>query len=78
MFFAGELHHYVQFVTMFMYSFDKTINDSVALYEILLRHLKGPAKAAIEPCIFSAPSTNRYEEAMAILKERYGQKKRSD
>ena len=74
MFFDGELHKYVQFVTMFRNSFDNTINDSVALYEILLQHLKGPAKAAVEPCIFSAPSTNRYDEAMAILKVRYGQK----
>ena len=73
-YFGGELHPYVQFVTMFRNSFDKTINDSVVLYEILLRHLKGPARAAIEPCIFSTSSTDRYAEAMAILKERYGQK----
>ena len=31
-------------------------------------------KAAIESCIFSASSTDRYEEAMTILKDRYGQK----
>ena len=74
MIFGGELHKYVQFVTMFKNSFDETINDSVALYEILMRHVKGPAKAAIEPCIFSTSSTNRYEEAMTILKERYVQK----
>ena len=36
MIFTGELHKYVQFVTMFRNSFDKTINNSVALYEILL------------------------------------------
>ena len=52
MLFGGELHKYVQFVTMFRNSFDKTINDSVALYEILLRHVKGPAKKASES-IFS-------------------------
>ena len=74
MFFGGELHKYVQFVTMFRNSFDKTINDSVALYKILLRHDKGPAKAAIESCIFSVSSTDRYEEAMTILKETYDQK----
>ena len=74
MIFEGELHKYVQFITMFKNSFDETINDSVTLYKILMRHVKGSAKTAIEPCIFSASSTNRYEEAMAILKERYGQK----
>ena len=36
--------------------------------------MKGPTKAAIESCIFSASDINRYEEAMLILKERYGQK----
>ena len=69
MIFGGELHKYVQFVTMFKNSFNKTINNSVALYEILMIHLKVPAKAAIESCIFSASSVNRYEEAMAILKK---------
>ena len=44
MLFGGELHKYVQFITMFRNSFDKTINDLVALYEILMRHVKGPAK----------------------------------
>ena len=71
--FVGELHKYVQFVTMFWNSFDKTINDSVALYEILMKHVKEPAKKAIESCIFSNASVNRYE-AMQILKLRYGQK----
>ena len=61
---------YVQFVTMFRNSFDKTINDPVALYEILMRHVKGSAKKAIESCIFSDPSINRYEEAMQILEKR--------
>ena len=40
MIFGGELHKYVQFVTMFKNSFNKTINNSVALYEILMRHEK--------------------------------------
>ena len=74
MFFGGELHKYVQFVTMLRNSFNKTINDSVALYKILLQQVKSPAKAAIESCIFSASSTDRYEEAMTILKDWYGQK----
>ena len=59
---------------MFCNSFDKTINDPAALYEILMRHVKGHAKKAIESCIFSDPSVNRYEEAMQILNLRYGQK----
>ena len=59
MLFSGELHKYVQFVTMFRNSFDKTINDPVALYEILMRHVKGPAKKVIESCIFSDLSVNR-------------------
>ena len=74
MIFQGELYKYVQFVTMFRGTFDKTIADPVSLFEILLRHTKGPAKAAIESCIFSPPEVNRYEEAMSILKSRYGQK----
>ena len=52
MVFGGELHKYVQFITMFQNSFDKIINDPFALYENLMRHVKGPAKRAIEPCIF--------------------------
>ena len=59
---------------MFRNSFDETINDPVALYKILMRHVKGSAKKAIEPCNFSVSSVNRYEEAMSILKKRYGQK----
>ena len=64
-----ELHKYVQFVTMFRNSFNKTINDPVALYEISMRNVKGLAKRAIESCIFSDPSVDRYEEAMQILKQ---------
>ena len=40
MFFGGELHKYVQFVTMFRNSFDKTINDPVALYRFYHSMLK--------------------------------------
>ena len=60
MMFSVELHKYVQFVTMFRNSFDNTINNPVALFEILLRHVKGPAKRAIESCIFGGPAVNRY------------------
>ena len=60
--FGGELSKYVQFITMFRNSFDKTIKDPVALYEILMRHVKGPAKRAIESCILSHPSVNRYKQ----------------
>ena len=74
MYFSGELYDYVQFVTMFRGSFDKTINDSVALYEILIRHTTGSAKSAIEPCVYSTPGEGRYEAAMEILKTRYGPK----
>ena len=54
--FGGEHSKYVQFITMFCNSFDNTIKDPVALYEILMRHVKGPAKRAIESCILSDPS----------------------
>ena len=47
MLFGGELHKYVQFVTMFRNTFNKNSNDSVALYDILMRHVKGPAKKAM-------------------------------
>ena len=40
MYFSGEPHKYVQFITRFRGSFEETINDPVALYEILLRHTK--------------------------------------
>ena len=42
--FGGELSKYVQFITMFRNSFDNTIKDPVALYEILMRHVYGPEK----------------------------------
>ena len=33
-------------------------------------------RAKIEPCIFSTSSTDRYAEAMTILKQKYHQKNR--
>ena len=42
--FGGELNKYVQFVTMFRNTFDKTIKDSSALYALLVRHAYGQAK----------------------------------
>ena len=72
--FGGELSKYVQFITMFCNSFDKTIKDLVALHEILMRHVKGPAKRASASCILIDPSVKRYKEVMGILKLRYGHK----
>ena len=72
--FGGELNKYVQFVTMFRNTFDDTIKDSSALYDLLVRHVVGQAKKAIETCIFRDPSINRYKEAMSILASRYGSK----
>ena len=40
----------------------------------LLDMLLDKQKKAIETCIFSDPSINRYEEAMSILASRYGSK----
>ena len=57
--FGGELNKYIQFITMFQNSFHNTIKDSVALYEILMRHVYGPAKKAIESCILSDPSLRK-------------------
>ena len=69
--FNGDLDKYVQFVTMFRSTFDKTIKDSSALYNLLSLHITGPTKQAIAPHVFSDPKVDRYEEAMEILKMRY-------
>ena len=55
MIFGGELHKYVQFITMFRNSFDKTINDPVTLYEILIRHVKGTAKKVLSRVSLAPP-----------------------
>ena len=72
MVFNGEVEKYIQFVTMFQTTFDSVINDSGSLYNLLTKHAAGPAKAAIVPCIYCDDRTNHYEEAMTILKNRYG------
>ena len=72
--FGGDLTKYIQFVTMFRNTFEDTIKNLSALYDILVRHVFRQAKKAIETCIFSDPSKNRYNEAMGILKSRYEQK----
>ena len=59
--FGDELNKYVQFVTTFRNTFDKTIKDPSALYNLLERHVIGHAKKAIETCIFSDPDVNTYE-----------------
>ena len=70
--FNGDLDKYVQFVTMFRTTFDDVVKDSSALYNLLTRHVTGPAKQAIVPCVYSDAGVNRYEKAMKILKVRYG------
>ena len=47
---GGELHKY-----LFQNSFDKTINDPVVLYEILMRHMKGPAKKLLSHVSLAPP-----------------------
>ena len=59
---------------MFRNTFEDTIKNSSSLYDILVRHVFGQAKKAIETCIFSDPSKNRYNEAMEILISGYGKK----
>ena len=51
---------------MFRNNINKTIVDPSALFNLLKHHLAGSVKAAIELCIFSAASVNRYERAMEI------------
>ena len=71
MVFNGEVEKYVQFVTMFRTTFDNVINDPSSLYNLLTKHVTGPAKAAIVPCVYSGDGVNHYEEAMTILKNHY-------
>ena len=70
--FNGNVEKYVKFVTMFRTTFDNVINDPSSLYNLLTKHVAEPAKAAIVPCVYSGDGVNRYEEAMAILRNRYG------
>ena len=70
--FNGEVEKYVQFITMFRTTFDNVIKDPSSLYNLLTCHVLGPAKQAIVPCVYSGADVNRYEEAMSILRERYG------
>ena len=53
--FGGKLSKYVQFITMFRNSFDKTIKDLVALYEILMRHIKGLQKELLSHAFLVNP-----------------------
>ena len=71
----GNLDKYVQFVTLFRTTFDNVVKDSSPLYNLLSCHVTGPAKQAIVPCVYSAPEIDRYDEAMGILKARYGSQK---
>ena len=72
MVFRSEVKRYMQFVTMFRMTFDKVIADPGSLVNLLTKHVAGPAKEAIMPCVYSENGVNRYEEAMTILRERYG------
>ena len=71
MIFHGEVERYVQFITMFRTTFDEVIVDPNSLYNLLTKHVAGPAKEAIVLCIYSDSGVNRYEEAMSILRNRY-------
>ena len=42
------------------------------MYNLLTKHVTGPAKEATVPCVYSGNEVNRYEEAMTILRNRYG------
>ena len=57
---------------MFRTTFDKVIVDSSSLYNLLTKHVAGPAKEAIVPCVYSKNGVNRYEEAIMILRNHYG------
>ena len=57
---------------MFRTTFDSVVKDSSALYNLLSRHITGSAMLAIVPCVYSNPDVARCEEAMGILKARYG------
>ena len=57
---------------MFRNTFDNTIKDPSALYNLLERHVFGHAKKTLETCISSDLAINRYEEAMSIMASRYG------
>ena len=63
---------------MFRTTFDDVVKDFSALYNLLTRHVTGPAKQAIVPCVYSAIEVNRYEEAVKILEARYGYAKLCD
>ena len=69
MVFRGEVERYVHFVTMFRTTFDKVIADPGSLFNLLIKHVAGPAKDAIMPCVYCESGANRYEEAMSILRE---------
>ena len=67
--FNGDVDNYVQFITMFQATPDNVIKDSSSLYNLLTRHVMGPAKQASVPCVYSVAEVNRYKEAMTIMKK---------
>ena len=50
----GDVDKHVHFITMFRTTFDNVIKDSNSLYNLLTRHVTGPAKQAIVLCVYSA------------------------
>ena len=60
MVFNGEVEKYVQFVTMLRPTFDNVINDPSCLYNLLNKHVTGPTKKAIVPCVYSGDGVNRF------------------
>ena len=59
MVFRGEVERYVHFVTMFQTTFDKVIADSGSLFNLLIKHVAGPAKDAIMPCVYCENGENQ-------------------
>ena len=72
MYFGGKLIKNVPFVTMFKNTFEGIIPDSASLFNLLLCHLMGISKEIVSQCSFCTPNENRYEQAMKLLKNRYG------
>ena len=59
-------------LTIFRTTFDNVIVDPSSLYNLLTKHIAGPAEEAIVPYVYSGNEVNHYEEAMTILQNHYG------
>ena len=58
--FNGDLHKYVQLVTMFQTMFDNIAKDSSALYNLLSRHVTGPIPDLLISDMFSFFQNSKY------------------